>query len=637
MARFLKQPQQQIVQMGSPIDVDFYSRLLERDQQNRNQAVGMQMEYIDKINNLPIYTEEDRAATTGKIQERLSSLLDKSFVTPSQMARSVMELNQEITPGIQALKAKDQAAQMYDKMRLQYGANALMGTDPRNINITDESGRYRDPGSYRAVGVNLEDIDKRFLTTQGARLTENRGLEYIQGKGIDVNGIPLGEVQVRERKGLTPEELQREYAPGSPTAVAEASMQIQTSPEILDIFNGDREKAMKFIMDRNYQTAMVKGQEVSYSTRTDQTYVDPYNQSLMDSRKKQGTQNPFKTTRSFAPTQQGTIEFNPFTENIYNNFNSSLSTVLKISGTDSLPKEDEFSTKYIQYIQKTGVGSSDRALEASFKKGEEIKKSIPVIREMLKTARKNLKEDPIIIENNIDVDKLSDIEISEYIETKQDLLKHEAPLYYPLSYDASKAINEFTSINPSFINDKSYRIAGEDKQLPLSEIAKEIGVKEQVLRSQLQSGRYNYNRSTGEFFVEVPTDIVYSNKTGKGYPTEDSKTKKVYMNQLDVTTGNYSILLKTLKKVHSTETPEPIIYSPDPRISFQYLGGNKKLFKIKDSNGEYIDDYGKTDFTFTEIQEYIADIIDNHIETNYILPRMNKNEKDAYISNIPTE
>ncbi len=268
MARFLKQPQQQLVQMGSPLDVDFYSKILDKSQQNRNQAVGMQMEYVDKINNLPIYTETDRAATTGKVQDRLTKMLDKSFVTPSQMARTVMELNQEITPGIQALKAKDQAAQMYDKMRIQYGANALMGTDPRNIDITDASGRYRNPGSYRALGVNLDDVRKNFLLNNAARLAQPNAPTYTKG-----GNVPAGYIQTTEKTGLSVDEITTMYAPGSPLAVEEAKKQLQAFPDFIEIA-GEEQQAMDYLMNLNQQTAMANAQKVNYGLVGDREYID---------------------------------------------------------------------------------------------------------------------------------------------------------------------------------------------------------------------------------------------------------------------------------------------------------------------------------------------------------------------------
>ena len=268
MARFLKQPQQQLVQMGSPLDVDFYSKILDKSQQNRNQAVGMQMEYVDKINNLPVYTETDRAATSGKVQDRLTKMLDKSFVTPSQMARTVMELNQEITPGIQALKAKDQAAKLYDDMRVKYGANALMGTDPRNIDITDASGRYRDPGSYRALGVNLDDVRKNFLLNNTARLAQSSAPTYTKG-----GNVPAGYIQTAEKTGLDVNELATMYAPGSPLAIEEAKKQLQAFPDFIEIKGGEQQ-AMDYLMNLNQQTAMANAQKVNYGLVGDREYID---------------------------------------------------------------------------------------------------------------------------------------------------------------------------------------------------------------------------------------------------------------------------------------------------------------------------------------------------------------------------
>ena len=632
MARFLKQPQQQLVQMGSPIDVDFYSKILEKDQQNRDSAVGMQLDYIEKINNLPIYTEADRAATTGKIQNRLASMLDKSFITPTQMARTVMELNQEITPGIQALKAKDQAAQMYDKMRIQYGANALMGTDPRNIDITDETGRYRDPGSYKALGINLEDIDKRFLTSQGAELSRNKGISYIQGKGINVNGVPLGKIQIEEKKGLTPEEIKVMYAPGSSLARSEAELQLQTSPEILDIFNGDRDKATQFIMERNFQTAMVKGQESNFNLTTDETYQTPtevLRNKILEAQLKDAQTsgqyddvlNPFGSPGALPSTE------NPFNyataEKLSEDYNSLVSNINWFSGTnlDSLPTEQEYIKLNNAYKTKQAARQGTSILNyktGTLHKPEEFelatKDKYLKMKEAIETNRQEILK--VLPEEYHDKYK-DDKAVLEYLKEKDKIFSLETPKATPITGAAKAGFSQ--NLDLGTITSKGFRETGDLTIKGFDKIAKDNGYNNSIeLFEIIKKETPRYVDDTGEFAYSIP--VKKGNKV---------TTKVIYMDGIDDVTTNNSIMLKEARKLSSLneDVKSPInIYTGNYEIDLQYTGKGKFSISvpIEDENGNKVKTLFK-DLTF----EHLSYVMKN----SYIAKHLSENYAKPYIKN----
>jgi putative transposon-encoded protein len=237
MARFLKPAQQQIVDMTSQPMAPFYISLMEKAQQNLDKATGMKMEYIDKINQTPIFTDEDRKATVGLAEEKLSEALKQEFINPNRLANTLMEVNREIAPGIQALKAKAQAGEMYDKMRIQWGANALLGDDPRNLSIKDDAGSWRGLNAFRAVGMNKEDIRKDFLQSANNYLTEVRE-EKVP---TDVAGY----YRFKKTTGLQDPNM---FKTGSEKSVEFAERYIQTNPQILDIFKGNPEEAKNYLM-----------------------------------------------------------------------------------------------------------------------------------------------------------------------------------------------------------------------------------------------------------------------------------------------------------------------------------------------------------------------------------------------------
>lgn len=629
MARFLKQPQQQLVQMGSPLDVDFYSKILDKSQQNRNQAVGMQMEYVDKINNLPIYTEADRAATSGKVQDRLTKMLDKSFVTPSQMARTVMELNQEITPGIQALKAKDQAAQMYDKMRVQYGANALMGTDPRNIDITDASGRYRDPGSYRAVGINLEDVDKRFLTTQGAELSRNKGVTYIQGKGIDVNGIPLGKVQIEEKKGLTPEEIKVMYAPGSTLAKFEAELQLQTSPEILDIFDGDKDKATKFIMERNLQTAMVKGQESNFNLTTDETYQTPdqvLRNKILEAKLKNAQTsgqyndvlNPFGSPGALPSTE------NPFhysdVPTLTSDYKNLLLTMNRIGGNKytSLPNKEEYIKSIERFESRYDAGYMTNIMDTRNLYRDATKTYDKVASTIEAQRQELLKTIPEEMHNLIDTPEKT----LTYLKEKDEMLAIETPKATPIVGAAKEGFSQ--NLDLMSIKSKGFRETSNLKIQSFDAIATKNGYKDVTeLFEVIKKETPRYVDDTGEFAYAIPVK-------------NDKKvtTKVIYMDGIDDVTTNNSIMLKQARKLSSTneDVKSPIdINTGNYEIDLQYTGKGKFNISvpIEDKDGNRVKTSFK-DLSFEHLSyvmknSYIAE----HISENYAKPYIKNSQLTA--------
>lgn len=275
MARFLTAPRRQMVNPYPEVNVDFYSNLMGQAQQNLNQATQMQSQALDYIYNLPVYSEEDRASVITPAEEKFKSMLDSEFISPSQVAGTIMDVRREIQPGVQALQAKSKAADMYDKLKVQYGVNALMGTDPRSLSIKTQEGSWRDPSQFEASGVNMEDIDKLFLQSQTSTLNKPGGISYIVGKGIDVNGVPEGVIQTVESKGLSEQERNKLYHPNSPYARQLAESQLQSIPELLDVTDGDKEKALQAIINRNWSTSGSYKRDVNYGSMRDPSYTKP--------------------------------------------------------------------------------------------------------------------------------------------------------------------------------------------------------------------------------------------------------------------------------------------------------------------------------------------------------------------------
>lgn len=266
MARFIQPPQQQIISMYTPENIDFYANILNKAQSDLERATETKAAAIDKYNELPFYSDEDRKATLGRVQEMLKGTLDEDFVSPSKVASAVMKANQEVMPGVHALKAKASAAEQYDKLRMAYGANAWLGVDPRQQSIIDpNTGRFVDPSRFKAVGINAEDVDKTFLASQLSNLTES----FDRTVPSDLFGYH----KIEKVTGLDDAQREETYAPGTSTAIQIAKAQLESMPQLKEIF-GSEEEALKRLMVRNYQTSG------NYKQSVDSQYIT--NRGVLD-------------------------------------------------------------------------------------------------------------------------------------------------------------------------------------------------------------------------------------------------------------------------------------------------------------------------------------------------------------------
>ena len=116
MGRFLKSPTQAIVPMGTPVDVNFYAGILNKAQSDLERGTAIKAAAIEKFGDMEFSSKEDMDAVVGKAQEMLKGATEGDFVSPSRVTNAVLQANREIMPGVQAVKAKAKAADMYDAM-----------------------------------------------------------------------------------------------------------------------------------------------------------------------------------------------------------------------------------------------------------------------------------------------------------------------------------------------------------------------------------------------------------------------------------------------------------------------------------------------------------------------------------------
>jgi hypothetical protein len=251
MARFIQPQQQSIVPMYTPKNLDIYTGILDRAQGNLDKATAIKAAAIEKYGDLNMYNKEDRDLTLGRVQERLSTVLDDDFVSPSRVANTVMQTNQEVMPYVQALKAKDKEAQIQRQMRAQFGID-FIGNDVAQMSIADASGQAVDPSSMRGVSYNAEQFRKQFHDTYGANL-----MKKIEGE-LEASGR-AGLLTAKTIEGLTEAQKRNLLTPGRPEAVRLATENYANLPEqvradMAQLYGGEQ-GAIDYLQESNLKTA----------------------------------------------------------------------------------------------------------------------------------------------------------------------------------------------------------------------------------------------------------------------------------------------------------------------------------------------------------------------------------------------
>lgn len=241
-----------VVSMMPDLNVDFYSGILDKAQQNLNQAVSMQAAHEERIGNYNIHSKEDGDFIDSKSTGRIKEIINSELVSPSRLAGEIMGINRELRPYLNALKTKDTEVQMQRKMQAEMGIDWL-GNDVANIGIVGKDGSPTDPSAIRGININQAQLRESFIKAHGAKFLEERD----SGRYQKIPGFPGDNMYGRVvTSGLSAENKQQ-YAPGTATAIEIANSMFQTLPESTrrDLIGatGSQEAALQKLQQINFE------------------------------------------------------------------------------------------------------------------------------------------------------------------------------------------------------------------------------------------------------------------------------------------------------------------------------------------------------------------------------------------------
>ena len=259
MARYYQKPQSPIVDLTPQYPTEFYSRLIDQVQQNRNQASAASAAFMSDAYGQEFINQAARDKAMELAKDPLAKALDKDIVTPASMAQAVGQASKAVAPWKNLNKKQMELVKQAEAYKLQHGANALV-KDPSKMSLMDDNGSWVDPNNLKLTALNAKQFDEIFDNAEKGRLTskyENRVKSDLPFK-----------YKFETVEGLSPEEKLQLYGPEGSRALELAEQQIQANPEILDIFDGDKDKTIEYLRNRNMSTA---GQ---YRHSVDSKYVD---------------------------------------------------------------------------------------------------------------------------------------------------------------------------------------------------------------------------------------------------------------------------------------------------------------------------------------------------------------------------
>ena len=207
--RYTKLPQQQIINTYTPPNVEFYAGILNRAQQNLDNAELTKAKYMEDLYNIRSYDEAAKNMVIKQAEDSISNSMNRAFVSSSDVAKAVTKASKFAAPfrNLNALQLEKAALEQQERARLGAG---YKGNSVTNMSLIDPAtGNWISPDKINLVYGDTEEFTKRFLT----ETANERDMErYVAGdKWITTaNGQLLQRTDIKT-KGLTPQEREVKY------------------------------------------------------------------------------------------------------------------------------------------------------------------------------------------------------------------------------------------------------------------------------------------------------------------------------------------------------------------------------------------------------------------------------------------
>lgn len=233
MARYLKTPQQQFVNMYSPLNMEYYTNAIDKAQQNLNQSSAMQAKFMEDVYGIKHFDEATHKAQVGKVEQAVSGALDDDFVNPANVVKTISKASQGFTPYKNLVERQLEEVKRQQDQKDRWSSNWI-GNDVSSMSLTaPETGELISADKIRAISGNREDLTSAFskdLAGLADKITEIPGgwNTILGGKAYEKKTTKIKGLTESQRVALLNEgKLVKQYMeqlPGFAEAVAASGM-----------------------------------------------------------------------------------------------------------------------------------------------------------------------------------------------------------------------------------------------------------------------------------------------------------------------------------------------------------------------------------------------------------------------------
>lgn len=367
--RYAKLPQQQIVDMFNPVNIDFYAGLLGKAQENLDQATLMKSKYLEDVYNQRYIDKEARDMFVQKAEESVANALKADFVNPASVSKEVVKASKMLSPWRMANEKQLEEAKREQELRDRWGSNYI-GNSVANMKLIDpQTGLLISPEKIKLIAGNREDLVQA-LARDNAGLADR--VTEIPGEWKTILGGKAYEKKNIKIKGLTEEQRVNDFVKN--TGLAKQYM--EQMPGFAEAVRASGMNPEEYIAKEidTWSKQLVKGQETESKYLDNPGWVDKsksttivpggglqtYNSSL-PSKINKTSSNISKIKAALSPAQAG--GFNPSTgqigrsQSIYTN--PALEGYNPIGGVGEAPRAAD-NTKAWNTVQREFKEVSDK-------------------------------------------------------------------------------------------------------------------------------------------------------------------------------------------------------------------------------------------------------------------------------------
>ena len=208
MARYGNQVNQQMVDMYNPLNIKFYSDVLDKAQTNLNQGAAMQAKMLEDAYGTKHIDAATHNAQVAQVEQDIAGLTDADFVSPTNVIKGISKAAQKFAPYKQLASKQIEEAKREQELRDRWGSNYI-GNTVSNLSLTDSAtGKLITPDKVNLIAGNREDLQQA-LTRDFAGLKDK--IESSESGLYPIMGGKFYQNTTTTTRGLTPERWEKEF------------------------------------------------------------------------------------------------------------------------------------------------------------------------------------------------------------------------------------------------------------------------------------------------------------------------------------------------------------------------------------------------------------------------------------------